>query len=471
MASMFHSRRDLTIHLVGIGGIGMSGIAEVLLNLGYRVSGSDVKASDLTRRLASLGGRISLGHAAENVGDADVVVISSAVKPANPEVVEARRRSIPVIPRAEMLGELMRMKTGVAVAGSHGKTTTTSLVATVLHAGGLDPTAVIGGRLNSLGSNARLGQGELLVAEADESDGSFLRLAPTIAVVTNIDPEHLDHYGSLAALKRTFLDFIHRVPFYGLAVLCGDHPEVRSLLPSIEKRFVTYGIETPVDYQASELTFHGLSSRFCVTRRGERLGEVTLAMPGVHNVLNALAVLAVADFLGVPFAVSRRALAEFQGVGRRFTVRGEADGIMVVDDYGHHPAEIRATLAGARAGVARDGRRLVVAFQPHRYTRTQLLFDDFAGAFAQADWVVVTDIYAAGEEPVPGVSADLLVEAMRRRGHPRVEHVARRADVPGVLLAGLVPGDIIITQGAGDVWMVGEELLVALRAGRRAGAG
>jgi UDP-N-acetylmuramate--alanine ligase len=458
---LFHQRRDLTVHFVGIGGIGMSGIAEVLLNLGYRVSGSDAKESETTRRLAGLGGRIAVGHDAAQVGEADVVVVSSAVKPTNPEVVEARRRSIPVIPRAEMLAELMRMKYGVAVAGSHGKTTTTSLVATVLRAAHLDPTAVIGGKLNSLGSNARLGQGEFLVAEADESDGSFLHLSPTVAVVTNIDPEHLDHYGTLAELKRTFVDFINKVPFYGLAVLCLDHPEVQSILPRVQKRFVTYGLAPLADYRAVEVSFAGLRSRFTAVRRGERLGEVTVAMPGAHNVENSLAVLAVADFLGVDFDTYREALASFEGVGRRFTVRGEARGIMVVDDYGHHPAEVRATLAGARAGFA--GRRLVVAFQPHRYTRTRDLMDEFARAFNDAELVVVSDIYAAGEEPIDGVSAAALVGSMREQGHKGARHVARRGDLAAAIAPELRDGDIVITLGAGDVWQVGEELLGRLR--------
>ncbi len=461
MTKMFHNRRDLTVHFVGVGGIGMSGIAEVLLNLGYRVSGSDLKASDITRRLESLGGRIRVGHAGDNVGEADVVVISSAVKPTNPEVVEARRQGIPVIPRAEMLGELMRMKYGVAVAGSHGKTTTTSLVAAVLGAAHLDPTAVIGGRVNSLGSNARLGQGEYLVAEADESDGSFLRLSPTVAIVTNIDPEHLDHYHTLDNLKRAFVDFVNKVPFYGLAVLCLDHPEVQSLLPLVEKRHVTYGLAPLADYRAVGVSFSGLTSRFTAVRRGEPLGEVQLAMPGAHNVLNSLAVLAVADFLGIDFETYRGALAGFEGVGRRFTVRGEAAGVMVVDDYGHHPAEIRATLAGARSGF---DRRLVVAFQPHRYTRTRDLMTEFARSFNEAELVYVTDVYAAGEEPIAGATAEALVQSMREHGHTGVRYVPKRADVAAALAPELRAGDILITLGAGDVWMVGEEALASLRA-------
>jgi UDP-N-acetylmuramate--alanine ligase len=450
-------KRDTRIHFVGIGGIGMSGIAEVLLTLGYGVSGTDLKDSDTTRRLVELGASFKLGHDPSHLADADVVVISSAVKPTNPEVVAARQRGIPVIPRAEMLAELMRVKFGVAVAGSHGKTTTTSLVATVLRAAGLDPTAVIGGKLPSLGSNARLGRGEYLVAEADESDGSFLKLSPTVAVVTNIDPEHLDHYGSLAALQHTFVDFINKVPFYGLAVLCLDHPHVQAILPSVEKRHVTYGLAPLADFRAVDLAFDGLRTRFTAVARGQTLGTVELAMPGQHNVLNSLAVLAVADFLGVDFEVYRAALAGFSGVGRRFTVRGDARGVMVVDDYGHHPAEIRATLAGARAGF-RD-RRLVVAFQPHRYTRTRDLMGEFARAFNEAEVVAVCDVYAAGEEPIEGATSARLVEEMRACGHKGALHVPRRSDVAGALAGELRDGDLLITLGAGDVWMVGEEIL------------
>jgi UDP-N-acetylmuramate--alanine ligase len=450
-------KRDTRIHFVGIGGIGMSGIAEVLINLGYGVSGSDLKESDTTRRLSQIGAAIKFGHDAGNVGATDVVVISSAVKPTNPEVIEARSRGIPVIPRAEMLAELMRMKYGIAIAGSHGKTTTTSLIATVLHRAGLDPTAVIGGKLPSLGSNARLGQGDYLVAEADESDGSFMKLSPTVAVVTNIDPEHLDHYGSLEALKRTFVDFINKVPFYGLAVLCLDHEHVQSLLPHVEKRHVTYGLSPLADFRAVEIAHEGLRSSFTAIAHGKSLGRVELAMPGRHNVLNSLAVLAVADFLGIDFDSYRASLAGFSGVGRRFTVRGEKRGVMVVDDYGHHPAEIRATLAGARAGFRE--RRIVVAFQPHRYTRTRDLMSDFARAFNEAEIVCVTDIYAAGEEPIAGVSSARLVEEMRACGHRGAIHVAKKVDLFKTIQPKLREGDIFITLGAGDVWTVGQEYL------------
>lgn len=454
---MFH-KADTRIHFVGIGGIGMSGIAEVLLTLGYGVSGTDLKESDTTRRLVELGATIKYGHDAAHLDDADVVVISSAVKPTNPEVMAARARGIPVIPRAEMLAELMRMKYGVAVAGSHGKTTTTSLVATVLHQAGLDPTAVIGGKLPSLsGSNARLGGGDYLVAEADESDGSFMKLSPTVAVVTNIDPEHLDHYGSLDTLKQTFVDFINKVPFYGLAVLCLDHEHVQSILPLVEKRHVTYGFAPLANYRAVDVEYQGLRTTFTAIAHGKTLGRVELAMPGRHNVLNSLAVLAVADFLGVDFAVFQRALSGFSGVGRRFTVRGEARGVMVVDDYGHHPAEIRATLAGARSGFKE--RRLVVAFQPHRYTRTRDLLGDFARAFNEAELVVVSDIYAAGEEPIAGISSERLVDEMRKSGHLGARYIGKRGDIAPTILPELRDGDIVITLGAGDVWMVGEEIL------------
>jgi UDP-N-acetylmuramate--alanine ligase len=461
MTPMFR-KRDTRIHFVGIGGIGMSGIAEVLLNLGYGVSGTDLKESDTTKRLVALGAVVKYGHDPSHLGEADVVVISSAVKATNPEVVEARSRAIPVIPRAEMLAELMRMKYGVAVAGSHGKTTTTSLVATVMRLGALDPTVVIGGKLPSLGSNARLGQGDYLVAEADESDGSFMRLTPTVAVVTNIDPEHLDHYGTLEKLKQTFVDFINKVPFYGLAVLCLDHPHVQAILPQVEKRHVTYGLSPLADYRAVDISFNGLRSKFTAVARGKTLGAVELAMPGQHNVLNSLAVLAVSDFLGIDFDTYREALGEFTGVGRRFTVRGEAGGVMVVDDYGHHPAEIRATLAGARSGFPK--RRVVVAFQPHRHTRTRDLMDEFARAFNEAEIVAVCDIYAAGEEPIDGVSAQRLVEEMRAQGHRGAVYVARRAEMAAALGPRLMDSDIVITLGAGDVWQVGEEILLRLRA-------
>jgi UDP-N-acetylmuramate--alanine ligase len=471
---MLRPRPETRIHFVGIGGVGMSGIAEVLLTLGYRVSGSDLRESETTRRLHGLGGAIAVGHDAANLhllgGAADVVVISSAVKPDNPEVTQAKQAHIPVIPRAEMLAELMRLKYGIAVAGSHGKTTTTSLIATVCKAAGLDPTAVVGGKLAELGSGACLGRSEFLIAEADESDGSFLHLSPTVAVVTNIDAEHLDHYGDFERLCTAFVDFINKVPFYGRAVLCSDHPVVRALLPRVQKRYVTYGLCEGADYRAEDVHCKGLLTAFTVVRKGERLGRVQLNMPGLHNVVNSLAALAVSDFLGVPFAIYSEALRGFLGVGRRFTVRGRAVlpgprrglEITVVDDYGHHPAEIRATLAAARAGFPEQ--RLVVAFQPHRYTRTRDLMDDFATAFTDAARVYVTDIYAAGEAPIDGISSAHLVEKMRAVGHPAATHLPRRSEVAAAVLGELQAGDLFITLGAGDIWQAGDDLLRLLSA-------
>jgi UDP-N-acetylmuramate--alanine ligase len=457
--SLFKTRHAARVHFVGIGGIGMSGIAEVLLNLAYRVSGSDLKESDTTRRLAKLGARISYGHRAENLGEADVVVTSSAVRRDNPEVLAARARKTPVIPRAEMLAELMRLKYAVAVAGSHGKTTTTSMVATVLNAAGLDPTAVVGGKVNVLGSNAKLGKSDLMVVEADESDGSFLKLHPSLAVVTNVDPEHLDHFGTVEALRQAFVEFCNRVPFYGLNVLCLDHPNVQAMLPGLEKRFVTYGSTHAADYRLEEVTLEGFTTRFHAFRRGEALGEFAVRMVGAHNALNALAVIAVAEEMEVPLGLVRKALAGFEGVQRRFTVRGEAGGVTVVDDYGHHPAEVAATLAGARAAF---GRRLVVAFQPHRYTRTRDLLHEFARAFNDADVVLVTGIYAAGEEPLPGVSGQAVAEAVRAHGHRDVTFIEKRAEVAAALRPRLQPGDMVLTLGAGDITQVGPELLQLL---------
>ena len=459
VVSLFKTRHAAQVHFVGIGGIGMSGIAEVLINLGYRVSGSDLKESETTRRLARLGARLEIGHRAENLVSADVVVISSAVRQDNPEVLAARARKIPVIPRAEMLAELMRLKYAVAVAGSHGKTTTTSMVATVMNAAGLDPTAVVGGKVNVLGSNAKLGKSDLMVVEADESDGSFLKLHPSIAVVTNIDPEHLDHFGSLDALRNAFVEFCNRVPFYGLNVLCLDHPNVQALLPHVGKRVVTYGTSHTADYRLEGVTLDGFSTRFHAFRHEQALGEFTVRMVGAHNAMNALAVIAVAEEMEIPLPVVRTALAEFAGVQRRFTVRGEARGIMVVDDYGHHPAEVMATLAGARRAF---GRRLVVIFQPHRYTRTRDLLSEFATAFNDADVLVVLGIYAASEEPIPGISGDALARAIRSHGHRDVTFVERRADAAAVLLPRLREGDLVLTLGAGDVTQVGPELLQLL---------
>ena len=459
--SLFRSRHAAHVHFVGIGGIGMSGIAEVLVNLGYRVSGSDLKESEITRRLSQLGARILYGHRAENLVRADVVVFSAAVPKDNPEVLAARQRKIPVIARAEMLSELMRLKYAVAVAGSHGKTTTTSMIASVLAAAGLDPTAVVGGKVNVLDSNAKLGKSELMVVEADESDGSFLRLHPSIAVVTNIDAEHLDHYRTLQSLKNAFVEFCNRVPFYGLNVLCLDHPNVQALLPELEKRFVTYGAAHTADYRLEGVRLSGFTTSFRAFRRSEDLGLFSVRMVGAHNALNALSVLAVADEMDIPVDVVRGALAEFGGVQRRFTVRGEIAGVTVVDDYGHHPAEVRATLAGARAAF---GRRLVVAFQPHRYTRTRDLLGEFATSFNDADLLFLTSIYPAGEPPIPGVTSEALVEALTAYGHRHVSLVQHRADLPAAIAPQLKEGDIVVTLGAGDITQVGPELVRLLAA-------
>lgn len=450
------------IHFVGIGGIGMSGIAEVLLNLGYKVSGSDLRASDTTERLQGLGGEISIGHSAENLTNVDVVVTSTAVQPDNPEVVEARQRMVPVIPRAEMLAELMRMKYGIAIAGAHGKTTTTSMVATVLTHAGIDPTVVIGGKLNTLGSNAKLGKGEFLVAEADESDGSFLKLSPSIAVVTNIDSDHLDYYsGGLEQIKDTFVEFINKIPFYGLAIICLEDRNVAECIPRINKRFMTYGLSSQADLRATHIRLDGFNTSFTAHYKGYRLGEISFKMPGAHNVLNALACVAVALELDVPFDKIQEGFAQFGGVGRRFTIKGEVNGIMVVDDYGHHPAEIRATLEAARNGWPE--RRLVAIFQPHRYSRTKELFNDFVTCFYDADLLMVTDIYAASEQPIPGVSAERLVEEVRLHGQRDVTYLADFKQVPEHLSGLIKEGDIVITLGAGNIWQAGEELLERLQ--------
>jgi UDP-N-acetylmuramate--alanine ligase len=456
-------KRKAAIHFVGIGGIGMSGIAEVLLNLGYPVSGSDLRESDVTRRLATLGARVVVGHGAENVDSADVVVVSSAVKPDNPEVATARARDIPVIPRAEMLGELMRVKEGVAVAGSHGKTTTTTMIAVILAEAGLDPTVVIGGKARAFGSNARLGQGELLVAEADESDGSFRHLFPTVAVITNIDREHLDHFGSVEVLEAAFFDFAEKVPFYGQVVLGVDNALTAKLAPRLTKRHISYGLHAG-DYRGEIIDARPDGTRFRIRVRGKDRGTADIRMPGIHYAENALAALCVSDFLGVSFADYCGALAAFQGVDRRFSVRGEAGGVLVVDDYGHHPTELAATIAAARL----HGRRLVVAFQPHRYSRTRDLLADFAPALAGADAVLLTDIYAAGEAPIAGVTSEAMLATFPSTLRARAELVGR-AGLTGALVAATRPGDLVLCLGAGDITAVATELLAGLQA-RAAGS-
>jgi UDP-N-acetylmuramate--alanine ligase len=455
------------IHFVGIGGIGMSGLAEVLRTLEFDVSGSDLRPNENTRRLETLGVRVFFGHAADNVSGADVVVYSSAINPANPEVARARELEIPIIPRAEMLAELMRSRYAVTIAGSHGKTTTTSLVATVLRAAGLDPTVVVGGKVNALGTNARHGEGDLFVAEADESDGSFLKLTPTIAVVTNIDAEHLDHYGTHEKVKDAFVEHTNRVPFYGLCVLCIDHPSVQEILPRVERRHVTYGISRQASYRAKNPRFEGLSTHFDAFRRNEPLGTFVVQMPGAHNVLNALAVIAVADELEVPLDVTREAIAGFHGVQRRFTVLGQptyakggrSGDVMIVDDYGHHPAEVEATLDAAQRGF---DRRVVVAFQPHRYTRTKALFDEFTRAFNKADVLLVTDVYPAGEKPIEGATGAELAEAIKAHGHRAVTFVKDKKQVASALADVVEPGDLVIALGAGDINASARELLAIL---------
>ncbi|WP_394832530.1 UDP-N-acetylmuramate--L-alanine ligase [Pendulispora rubella] len=459
------------VHFVGIGGIGMSGLAEILRTMEFEVSGSDRKPNEITHRLESLGVTFREGHAPEFVEGADVVVHSSAIQWNNPELTRARALEIPIISRGELLAELMRVKYTVAIAGSHGKTTTTSLVATVLRAAGLDPTVVVGGKVNALGSNARLGAGDLFVAEADESDGSFLRLTPTIAVVTNIDPEHLDHYGTFENLKAAFVEYANRTPFYGLSVLCLDHPHVQEVLPRISRRHVTYGVSRQADYRASNLRFEGLATRFDCQRRGQTLGEFTVRMPGAHNVLNALSVIAVADELEIPLDVTRDAIASFHGVQRRFTVVGQPalekggrrGDVLIIDDYGHHPAEIEATLDAAQRGF--DDRRVVVAFQPHRYTRTHSLFEEFTRAFNKADLLLVTDVYAAGEQPIEGATGESLAHAIRAHGHHAVRYVPDKKQIAAELLDLVEPGDLVIALGAGDINASARELHAALGKG------
>jgi UDP-N-acetylmuramate--alanine ligase len=446
------------IHFVGIGGIGMSGIAELLLNLKYQVSGSDTKESALTRRLQGLGGKIAIGHAAANVENVDVVVVSSAVRPDNPEILEAKQKQIPVIPRAEMLAELMRLKYGVAVAGSHGKTTTTSMVATVLGHANYDPTVVIGGRLNALGSNAKLGKGDFIVAEADESDGSFLKLNPTIAVITSIDREHLDHYSNLAEIQNAFVTFANKIPFYGAAVLCLEEPNIQAILPRIERRILTYGTSSQADLAAFHFEFQDFGSRYSARYKGKLLGQVALQVPGHHSVLNSLAAVAVGLELDIPFVTIAAALAQFQNADRRFQIKGEKRGVLVVDDYGHHPTEILATLSAARGSC---DRRIVAVFQPHRYTRTQALEEEFARAFYHADTLVVLPIYAASEEPIPGVTGERLVAEIKRFGHRDVSYAQDFAAAAKLLREKLREGDLLITLGAGDVWRLGDEFLEA----------
>jgi UDP-N-acetylmuramate--alanine ligase len=450
------------IHLVGIGGSGMSGIAEVLLSSGYAVSGSDLKQSPVTERLRKLGAKIFEGHLAENVHGAHVVVISSAVRPDNVEVVEAQKLKIPVIPRAEMLAELMRLKYGIAVAGAHGKTTTTSMVASVLAAAGLDPTFVVGGRVNHAGSNAGVGQSEYMVVEADESDRSFLLLAPVVAVVTTIDREHLDHYHSLEEIQDVFLQFVNRVPFYGTVILCLDEPNVQAILPRVKRPVITYGTSNQADLVIADVKLNGLSSEFRLKYHGEDLGLFELpAPPGIHNVRNAAAAAGVALSLNVPSDLIRAGLAKFSGVGRRFEIKGTFNGVTLIDDYGHHPAEIRATLEAARGC---GYHRLLVLFQPHRYTRTQHLWEDFRRSFNLADVLVLTEIYAAGEQPIEGVTGEKLAEAIRGAGHKNVIFKSTMQAGMEYMLREARPGDAVMAIGAGSVGRVLDQLAMLLGA-------
>lgn len=457
--------RYKAIHFVGIGGVGMSGIAEVLANLGYEVTGSDVRESETTRRLQALGIRISIGHREENVGNAHVVVTSSAVSFDNPEVLAAKSHSIPVIPRAEMLAELARLKYGILVAGAHGKTTTTSLISTVLGHGGFDPTIVIGGKLNAIGSNARLGRGEFLVAEADESDGSFLKLSPTIAVVTNIDREHMDFFRDMKSLKDAFLAFINKVPFYGAAFICNENEHIRELIPSIHRRFLTYGLSEQSDIRAANVRKGFMVQTFDVVYREAPVGTFTLPLPGRHNVLNALACIGVALELKMHPAAINEALSSFGGIHRRFELKGEVRGVRVYDDYGHHPAEIQATLSAARENMEHLGGRgrLIVVFQPHRYTRTADLMDEFAGSFTGVDELLLLDIYPASEKPIPGITSDALADRMRKKGQANITCFRDKQDAAGHLVAELREGDVLLTLGAGDVWKMGETVVEGLR--------
>jgi UDP-N-acetylmuramate--alanine ligase len=449
------------IHFVGIGGIGMSGIAEVLHNLGYEITGSDIKESETTKRLRSLGIRISIGHDRKNIDNAHVVVISSAVSKDNPEVLEAKQRSIPVIPRAEMLAELGRLKYGILVAGAHGKTTTTSLIATILGDSGLDPTVVIGGKLKSMGGNAKLGQGDYIVAEADESDGSFLKLNPTIAVITNIDKEHLDYFKDLERLKLAFLSFINKIPFYGTAVLCVENEHIREMLSSVERRFITYGFSEYADVYARDIRNDGIRMNYDVIYKGAFLGRFDIPIPGRHNVLNTLASIIVGMELQIPLEVIKRSLSNFSGIQRRFELKGGYRGIKVIDDYGHHPSEIIATLKAAKECFNEN--RIVVIFQPHRYTRTRDLMDEFSASFQNADKLYLMDIYPAGEDPIEGVNSEKLFKNIKGCGQKDVLYVKERDRLVNALMSDLKDGDIIITLGAGDVYKIGDLVLERLR--------
>jgi UDP-N-acetylmuramate--alanine ligase len=458
---MFSSIKKL--HFVGIGGIGMSGIAEILIDEGFTVTGSDKATSDNTERLAALGARVYVGHDSKNLEqDVDALVYSSAVMPENPEIVEAQKRKIPVIRRAEMLAEVMRLKYGIGIAGTHGKTTTTSMASLVLIEGGVDPTVIVGGRLHGLaGSNARLGQGQFIVVEADEFDRSFLSITPTIAVLTTLETDHLDCYRDLEDIKGAFIQFANKVPFYGFVILCLDEPALQDIMPRIRKKIITYGLNGQADLQAVEITHRQNTSKFLVLRDGKELGEILLQIPGRHNVQNALAAIAVGLELKVPFEKVKAGIEKFTGVFRRWEVKAEVDGITVVDDYAHHPTEIKATLSGAKLGWRR---RVICVFQPHLYSRTRDFYDEFGRSFFDADVLVVTDVYPAREEPIQGVSGELIAHAAKEFGHKQVHYIPDKKNVPGFLMGAKQQGDIIITMGAGDIWKYGEEFIKKLQA-------
>ena len=446
------------IHFVGIGGISMSGIAELLLNLGYKVSGSDIKDSAASKRVTNLGGKVFIGHRPENIEDADVVVYSSAVSHDNPEIIAANERYIPVIPRAEMLAELMRLKYGVAIAGAHGKTTTTSMVASIVTAAELDPTVLIGGRLDIWGgSNAKLGQGDILVAESDESDGSFMALSPTIAVVTNIDREHMDHYGDMDRIRDTFVNFINKIPFYGTAILCLDNEEIQNIIPRLKKRYITYGLTSQADLRAMDIVKDPSSSDFEVVYKGESLGRIKVGMPGNHSVLNALAAVGVGLELNIDLKDIKKGLADLGGLARRFQKKGEKNGVLVIDDYGHHPTEIMATLEAAREAWPED--RLIVVFQPHRYSRTKELYDRFVISFNHSDVLIIAPIYPAGEKAIEGVDSQWLYKGIKEHGHKEVHLKEKHEEIVSLLQEIVKPGDRVITLGAGDIYKVGEDLL------------
>ncbi len=453
---MFSSIKKL--HFVGIGGIGMSGIAELLLNQGFVITGSDRAASENTDRLASLGVRVYIGHEAGNLeADVDVLVFSSAVPPDNPELVEARRRGIPVIRRAEMLAEVMRLKYGIGIAGTHGKTTTTTMVGLILMEGGIDPTVIVGGRVNLLAkSNARLGKGDFIVVEADEYDRSFLMLTPTIAVLTTLETDHLDCYRDLEDIKAAFIQFAAKVPFYGFVVLCLDEPALQDIMPKIKKKIITYGLNGQADLQALDIVHKESTTTFTLVRGGSDLGQIQLHVPGRHNVQNALAAIAVGLELHIPFEKIKTGIEKFSGVFRRWEVKAELDGITVIDDYAHHPTEIKATLQGAKGGWRR---RVICVFQPHLYSRTRDFYDEFGRAFFNADVLVVTDVYPAREEPIQGVTGELIANAARDFGHKQVHYVADKTRVPAFLASIVRSGDMVITMGAGDIWKFGEEFI------------